>query len=122
MAGSSDVAKDFAAKLAKYGREENLRPIHQAVANMSKGELASAAAALVNLNSFQKRMSMGPETVGGPVDVAVITKGDGFIWTDRKHYFNKDQNPHFIANYYRERNPNGDDDGPAAAPAKASEK
>lgn len=38
------------------------------------------------------------ETVGGPVDVAVITKGDGFIWVERKHYFKPELNTHFFRN------------------------
>ena len=29
------------------------------------------------------RLLDGLETVGGDVDVAIITKGDGFIWTKR---------------------------------------
>jgi len=27
------------------------------------------------------------ETVGGPIDVAVLSKGDGFVWIKRKSYF-----------------------------------
>jgi len=27
------------------------------------------------------------ETVAGPIDVAIISKGDGLIWIKRKHYF-----------------------------------
>ena len=30
--------------------------------------------------------------MGGPVDVAVISKGDGFIWIKRKHYFSPELN------------------------------
>jgi hypothetical protein len=44
---------------------------------------------------------MESETVGGPVDVALISKGDGFIWIKRKHYFKAELNPQFFANYYR---------------------
>jgi hypothetical protein len=40
------------------------------------------------------------ETVGGPIDVAVITKGDGLIWIKRKHYFDKELNHAFFANYF----------------------
>ena len=47
-------------------------------------------------------MSMDAETVAGPIDVAVISKGDGFIWINRKHYFERELNPQFFANYYRE--------------------
>jgi len=42
------------------------------------------------------------ETVGGPIDVAVISKGEGFVWIKRKYYFEKEINPHFIAKYYKE--------------------
>ena len=45
---------------------------------------------------------MDAETVGGPIDVAVISKGDGFVWIKRKHYFKPELNPHFIKNYFRE--------------------
>ena len=38
-------------------------------------------------------------TVGGPIDVAVISKGDGFIWIDRKHYFEREKNEHFFDDY-----------------------
>jgi len=43
---------------------------------------------------------MASETVGGPIDVAVISKGDGFIWIKRKHYFSPELNHHFFDNYY----------------------
>jgi hypothetical protein len=45
---------------------------------------------------------MDAETVGGPIDVAVISKGDGFIWIKRKHYFKPELNPHFFKNNFRE--------------------
>ena len=33
------------------------------------------AESLVNLTSFKRRVTMDAETVGGPIDVAVISKG-----------------------------------------------
>jgi len=46
------------------------------------------------------------ESVGGPIDVALISKGDGFVWIERKHYFRAELNHHFFADYppakYRE--------------------
>ena len=59
------------------------------------------AESLVNLTSFKRHVSSEAETVGGPTDVAVITKGDGFIWIKRKHYFKADLNAHFFQNYFR---------------------
>ena len=43
------------------------------------------AEALVNLTSYKLKFSPGSETVGGPVDVAIISKGDGFAWIKRKN-------------------------------------
>lgn len=59
------------------------------------------AEALVNLTKFRRRVTTARETVGGPIDVAVITKGDGFVWVKRKHYFEPEYNPRVIARYQR---------------------
>ena len=39
--------------------------------------------------------------------MAVISRGDGFIWIKRKHYFQPELNQHFFANYFQEV-PNGE--------------
>ena len=74
--------------------------IATAVEALTIKELAQVASTLVSLSSFQQQMSLGRQTVGGPVDVAVISKGDGFIWIERKHYFRPELNNHFFQNYY----------------------
>ena len=55
----------------------------------------------VNLTSFKRKVSMESETVSEPIDVAIISKGDGFIWIERKHYFKSELNPQFFKNYYK---------------------
>ena len=54
-------------------------------------------------------MSFETATVGGPTDVAMITKGDGFIWIKRKHYFDAALNHHFFANYFKEGGRHGEE-------------
>ena len=76
--------------------------IMNVVQMLPKDELAAMAESLINLTSFKRRVSMEEETVGGPIDVAVISKGDGFIWIKRKHYFDRELNQQFFANYYKE--------------------
>ena len=78
---------------------KNSDPIFQAVAFLPRDELAKLAESLINLTSVKRRMSTDSETVGGPADVAVITKGDGFVWINRKHYFDPKLNHQFFANY-----------------------
>ena len=80
--------------------------IKRVVETLTIGELAKVASTLVGMSSFEHQMSLDRESVGGPVDVAVISKGDGFIWMDRKHYFSRELNEHFFRNY------NDDDDAP----------
>jgi hypothetical protein len=75
-------------------------PVMDTVQNLPKDELAEMAEALVNLTKFKRRVSDALETVGGPIDVAVITKGDGFVWIKRKHYFRPELNQRFVAKYY----------------------
>ncbi|MFV9630695.1 MAG: hypothetical protein ACNYWM_06465 [Methanosarcinales archaeon] len=83
-------------------------PVTSVVSMLPKDELAAMAEALVNLTFFKRKVSMETETVGGPIDVAVISKGDGFIWIKKKHYFKPELNPQFFANYYREEIENDD--------------
>ncbi len=67
-------------------------PITSIVELLPKEEMAEMAEALVNLTSLKRRVTPEMETVGGPVDVLVISKGDGLIWLKRKHYFTPDLN------------------------------
>ena len=60
--------------------------------SMPKEELALIAETLVNITSFKGKISFAMETVGGPIDVLLITKGDGPVWVKRKNYFNPDIN------------------------------
>jgi hypothetical protein len=76
-------------------------PILDMVSLMPKDELPKLAEALVSLTSVKRRFSQDVETVRGPTDVALITKGDGFIWIKRKHYFKPELNMHFGLNYMR---------------------
>lgn len=63
---------------------------------MPKQDLAEFAEALVNLSSLQRRVNSGFETVGGPIDVAVISKSEGLVWVKRKHYFPRELNFRFF--------------------------
>ncbi|HUI72200.1 MAG TPA: hypothetical protein VL354_16895, partial [Spirochaetia bacterium] len=90
----------------KRGRYEALIGV---ISTLPKIELAQMAESLVTLTSLKRHISASAETVGGPIDVALLSKGDGLIWIKRKHYFDKDLNYHFFENYFRkeeERNGN----------------
>ena len=97
----------YIEELSNYRTIHHIRPVLDVVRSLPKDELATMAETLINLTSFKRRVSMEKETVGGPIDVAVISKGDGFIWIKRKHYFERELNQHFFANYYKEADING---------------
>jgi len=98
----SELLADYNERMRRFKREEFIDPVINAVAALPKDELAAMAEALVNLTSFKRKVTLETETVGGPIDVAVISKGDGFIWIKRKHYFKPELNPHFVENYFRQ--------------------
>ena len=69
------------------------------IGHLGMSDMANVAESLVALTSLVHRMSPREESVGGPVDVAVISKGDGLIWIKRKHYFDPELNTQFFNNY-----------------------
>lgn len=86
--------KAFAEFMNTEFHEKRLEPIEASAGFLSKREIADLAENLVDLTSLRNRVSLDrQETVGGATDVAVISKGDGFVWVKRKHYFSRERNP-----------------------------
>lgn len=90
-----------------------MRPIIQSVASLPIEELALLAESMINITSLRRKVALDNNigTVGGPVDVAIISKGDGFIWLKRKHYFDRKYNPQYFYSHFdkRERGETRDD-------------
>lgn len=79
--------REYFSLAADFRREQFVHPILESLNHLPKAELAGMAEALVNLTALKRRVSDEMETVGGPIDVAVISKGDGFVWIRRQRYF-----------------------------------
>lgn len=92
---------DYLENLNKYQEDNYLESMLDILSIFTKEEMAFVAETLVNFTSFRRKVSKDAETVGGPIDVAIISKFDGFIWKKRKFYFKKKYNPYFTKNYYR---------------------
>lgn len=99
--GREEMLSEYVQSLEKARRRNYIDSVVETVRVLPLTELAEMAESLVNLTSFKRKVSMEMETVSEPIDVAVISAGDGFIWINRKHYFSPEQNHHFFANYYR---------------------
>lgn len=101
-------------------REKSRAEIEDMVEFMPKPELATMAEALVNLTSLKRRVSRGMETVGGPIDVAVISQSEGFVWIKRKHYFPPELNARYLARVERQLLETEESHGTAEKPRSSS--
>lgn len=78
----------------------HVRPLISTIAILQKEDLAEVAENLIYLTSLIRRITPDKESVGGPIDVALLSKGDGFIWIKRKHYFEETLNKNYFGKYY----------------------
>jgi hypothetical protein len=78
-----------------------IAPLIRAIGMLSKEDLAEMAESLIYLTYLKRRITFAAESVGGPVDVAIISKSDGFIWVKRKQYIKPEINHHYFSNYLK---------------------
>jgi hypothetical protein len=97
---AASYAADVEKLLDRLKRKSNSETLDM-VDFMPKQELAYTAEAFITLTSIKRRVSAQQETVGGPIDVAVVTKNEGFVWIKRKHYFDKELNSGYVVRTFR---------------------
>ncbi|WP_314369905.1 hypothetical protein [uncultured Streptococcus sp.] len=97
---TEDIKNTLIDSITNQQQLQFINPILGVIRTLALPELANVAETLVNLTSFKRHISDSLETVGGPVDVLVISKGDGPIWISRKEYFDISKN---IEYYNRKR-------------------
>lgn len=68
----------FHRMIADYQQQAFINPILRVLEIAAKNELAETARDLVGLNMFKKRITAQKQTVGGAIDVAVISREGGF--------------------------------------------
>ena len=78
------AVNEFFRSVDNYQYAVHTRPILRAINSLPKKELGETAASLIKLNSFQQKVMHSVETVGGPIDVAVITRNGGLEWKREK--------------------------------------
>jgi len=92
--------------------------LSEMVRMMPKQELAALSESLVHITSLKRKFSAEAESVGGPIDVAMITRAEGFVWVKRKHYFDPAFNPRFLHRRYGGNTPKAE--SPLAPAGEAS--
>ena len=80
---------------------QNFNPLVEVLQTLSIQEMAHLAESLLGLESLKERVTSPTETVGGPIDVAAITKSEGLVWIKRKHYFDADLNMRYATRVAR---------------------
>lgn len=93
---TAKCVEELTKKVRTWQKDHVSGPVVRAVSHLPLDELATMAESLITMTALRRRVSMDPETVGGAIDVAVISKGDGFVWMNRKHYFTPSLNYHFF--------------------------
>ena len=71
-------------------------PILAAINTLPKQELADLTYSLVNITSLRRKLDSDIDSVGGNIAVAIITKGDGFIWINKINTVDFKLNPHVL--------------------------
>lgn len=95
-----NIRQDFHDESRNHQFTTYEQDVRMMVRFMPKQELANLAKSLIDLTSLKRRVSRELETVGGEVDVAVISKSEGLVWINRQHYFPSELNPRFYKRHY----------------------
>lgn len=98
----AQASREFNEQVKDFMWDAHGEPLRKVIGMFAPEELAELAETFVSAESLKERVTKPTETVSGPIDVAVITKGDGFIWIKRKHYFDPALNLRFVAQRQRE--------------------
>lgn len=88
----SEVEESFGDTMLQYVQDEYVDGIIDAVDSFNINDMANMAENLVSITNLQRHMTSSEESVGGPVDVAVITRKEGFKWVKHKHWYDKEMN------------------------------
>lgn len=98
----SRITSNVINQIVQKAQQQYLLPITQSVATLPIEELALLAESMINITSLRRKVALDNNigTVGGPIDVAIISKCDGFIWLKRKHYFDRAYNPQYFYSHY----------------------
>lgn len=85
------IENELIEKILGKARENLTVPF--AISPMPIKDAIDLAEYLVSTTINFVKFSPGAPTVGGPIDIAAITKHEGFKWIKRKYYYNVEINP-----------------------------
>ena len=87
---------EFMLSWARKNWDVNFHPLRRVLNSLSVPEMGHLAESLLVLEALRERVTSPSESVGGPIDVVVITKAEGLIWLKRKHFFDPKLNIKYL--------------------------
>lgn len=87
---------EFTEKWVKKNWDVNFHPLRRVLNSLSVSEMGHLAESLLVLEELRERVTSPSESVGGPIDVVVITKTEGLLWLKRKHFFDPSLNMRYL--------------------------
>lgn len=95
-AAVSNSLKSFTNDWGYATFNAHMRPLRDVVSGLAVPELAELAENLVMLESLKEKVTSRTQSVGGPIDVAVITRSEGLVWIRRKLHFQPELNQRYL--------------------------
>lgn len=82
-----DILADFKKDVRKIIDGPRKSEIYDKIKDLSVEEMAKLADCMVSITAIKRHINFDQEGVGGLVDLATITKKDGFKWLNRKCWY-----------------------------------
>jgi hypothetical protein len=76
--------------------QENFFKIQGTIGTLPIDEMVHLAETMIVLESLKEKVTLPSQSVGGPVDIAVISREEGLVWVKRKQFFDSAKNPRFV--------------------------
>ena len=97
---SDDEVKDIFSDFIESLKEWEMKPLLTSISFLPKEDLTVLAESLIAITALRRKIDDDVKSVGGPIDVAIITKDEGFVWTKCHDSFDKDLNPQYFNKKY----------------------
>ena len=80
----TELTDKYEELMDDFSQNEFVDGIVDAVNSFNVEDMVNMAESLVSVTNLQRHISSSEESVGGPIDVAVITRSEGFMWAKHK--------------------------------------
>ena len=81
---AKEVSDELREHVEKYANDAFVSPFMQVIRLSPESDLSRMAHTLVEIEAIRQSINQSTPTVGGPIDVAVISKVNGFRWVSHK--------------------------------------